>query len=416
LGIAVFDGRVTGEPLGNAELELIFHLLEELGLAVKNIWLHDQLAENHGMLTDILRELSSACVLVSRDLTILHANKTARSLFGRAPSGGAHRAQKGELEFSDLPLVLGSKVYQVLKTGTGLATFRYQPPDSSGGAQAASQVFQVTILPFHKPTPSGGAQGVPSSVLLVVEDQTQTEHLKRLEIEAANLRMVRTMADRLAHEVGNALVPLSTHQQLLADKFRDAEFRASLDSAMADGVKRISRLINQMRFLAREGVPSREALPLSQLIEEAFQDAQKHQAVKSSRLKQEAAEQPIVVDGDHAALRHALSEVFLNALQANPTDPRVAVRALTDTDLAGSRWVHIDVQDNGAGFTAEAMKKAPEPFFTTRNVGLGLGLAVSRKIIETHEGKLAILPGQSGQAGVVRISLPLGPGAKTLNQ
>jgi len=109
IGVAAFDGRVTGEPLGNNELELLFHLLEELGLAVKNIWQHDQLAENHGMLTNILRELSSACVLVSRDLTILHANKTARSYFGRA-------GRSGELAFSDLPMVLGSKVFQVLKT------------------------------------------------------------------------------------------------------------------------------------------------------------------------------------------------------------------------------------------------------------------------------------------------------------
>ena len=390
IGVAAFDGRVTGEPLGNSELELIFHLLEELGLAVKNIWQHDQLAENHGMLTNILRELSSACVLVNRDLTILHANKTARSYFGRSGN------RSGELAFSDLPMVLGSKIFQVLKTGTAIATFRHQPPDQP------NVVHQVTIMPFQTQS-----SGLPNSVLLVVEDQTQSEHLKHLEIEAANLRLVRTMADRLAHEVGNALVPLSTHQQLLADKFRDPEFRASLDHALADGVKRISRLINQMRFLAREGTANRESLPLSDLITEAFQDAQKHQAAKASKLKQEANEQPIILAGDHAALRHAFSEVFLNALQANPSDPRIAVKSLMDTDVGGSRWVHIEVEDNGAGFTPEAFKKVPEPFYTTRNVGLGLGLTVSRKIIETHQGKLAILPPQEGHASVVRISLPV---------
>ena len=67
----------------------------------------------------------------------------------------------------------------------------------------------------------------------------------------------------------------------------------------------------------------------------------------------------------------------------------------------------IEVQDNGSGFSLEAAEKAPSPFFTTRNVGLGLGLTVSRKIIETHHGKLEILNPQSGKAGIVRISLPL---------
>jgi hypothetical protein len=57
IGVAIFDGRVTGEPLVNVELELIFHLLEQVGLALRNIWLHDQLAGNHEMMTDVLREL-----------------------------------------------------------------------------------------------------------------------------------------------------------------------------------------------------------------------------------------------------------------------------------------------------------------------------------------------------------------------
>ncbi len=389
IGVAAFDGRVTGEPLVNGELQLTFHLLEELGLAVKNIWLHDQLAANHEMMTGILRELSSACVVVNRDLAVLHANKTARQYF--APPG----RRNADLEFTDLPQVIGSKVYQVLKTGTGLVPFRFQPPDSPGSS------YQVTIVPFQR-----NSSALPASVLLMVEDRTQSEQLQRLEIEAANLRLVKTMADRLAHEIGNALVPLSTHQQLLADKYRDPEFRASLDIALAEGVKRISRLINQMRFLARDTVLAREAFPLAPLIDEAFQEAQKHQPVKSAK-KPETGSVPIILEGDRTALKHALAEIMLNALQANPTDAKIGIRAQTETGAGGTQWLHLDIQDNGAGFAPEAAKRALDPFFTTRNVGLGLGLTVARKIIETHHGKLVIGDPQNGEHGVVRISLPL---------
>jgi len=109
VGIAVFDGRVTGEPLINVELEFIFHLLEQVGLALHNIWLHDQLAGNHEMMTGVLREISSACIVVGSDLSVLHANKAARGHFGQKNKRG------GELEFSDLPQTLGAKIYQVLK-------------------------------------------------------------------------------------------------------------------------------------------------------------------------------------------------------------------------------------------------------------------------------------------------------------
>ena len=388
VGVAAFDGRVTGEPLTNEELELIFHLLEELGLAVKNIWLHDQLASNHEMMADILRQLSSACVVVSRDLTVLHANKTARKYFGR---GGG---RSGELEFSDLPQLLGGKIYQVLKTGTGIATFKHEPADAPG------TVFHVTIVPFQRQD-----SPLPNSVLLIAEDHTQTEQLQKLEIEAANLRLVRSMADRMAHEIGNAMVSISTHQQLLADQYKDPEFRASLDVALADGVKRVTRLVNQMRFLARDGMGMKESFPLAPLIEEAHQEAQKLYPAKHAKLKCEDGQHPVILAGDRPALKQALTEVMLNALQASPSDAKIGVRILADTHSDGERWVHIDVEDNGKGFTPETVQKVPEPFFTTRNVGLGLGLTVTRKIVETHKGKLSI--GTPGKTGVVRISLPI---------
>jgi signal transduction histidine kinase/CheY-like chemotaxis protein len=389
LGVALFDGRVTGEQLVNAELELIFHLLEQLGLSVRNIWLHDQLAGNHEMMAEILRELSSACVVVGRDLTVLHANKAARRFF----SGAEHRS--GEMEFSDLPQLLGTKVYQVLKTGAAVPTFKYEP-DTPG-----KSIFYVSVVPFH-----GRTSGLPASALLMAEDRTQAEQLQQLEIETANLRLVRTMADRMAHEIGNALVPLSTHQQLLAEKYKDAEFRASLNEALAEGVKRVSRLINQMRFLARDAVVSPEAVPLAKLVEEAYQEAQRYHPAKASQMRYEDSGRPVIVSGDRAALKHALTEVMINALQANPTDPKIGVRLCGESSSNGKPAFQIEVQDNGSGFTAETAQKASAPFFTTRNVGLGLGLAVTRKIIETHQGKLEIVSSSTVKAGVVRISLP----------
>ncbi len=393
VGVAVFDGRVTGEPLVNQELELIFHLLEELGLAIKNIWLHNQLAANHEMMADTFRHLSTACVVVSRDLVVLHANKAARGYFGKAAGRGA------ELEFGDLPQTLGSKVFQVLKTGTAIPAFKYRPEEPPNA------VYNVSVVPFQKHD-----SVLPASALLMVEDLTQSEQLRSLEIEAANLRLVNTIADRLTHEIGNALVPLSTHQQLLKERYKDPEFRSSLEVALGDGIKRISRLISQMRFLARDSAVSVEAFPMETLIQEAYQEAQKYQPTKVPKLDYENGIHPIILTGDRAALKHALSEVMLNALQANPSDPKIAVRAHADTGTNGIHDVHIEIQDNGAGFSPDPRQKIPTPFFTTRNVGLGLGLTVSRKIIETHHGKLEIVTPQTGHPGVVRITLPMAAG------
>ena len=386
VGVAVFDGRFTGEPLVNAELELIFHLLEQVGLGLRNISLHDQLADNHEMMTDVLRELSSACVVVGYDLKVLHANKSARRHFGRK------NERTGGLEFSDLPQMLGAKIYQVLKTGVALEPFRYEPDNSPGS------IYNITVVPFQR-----NNAALPSSALLTADDLTQTERLRQLELEAANLRLVHMMADRLAHEIGNALVPISTHHQLLGEKFKDPEFRESLDHALGEGVKRITRLINQMRFLARDGFIEQEAFAVQKLIEDAYQEAIRQQPSQGALLKMESGGKPFIISGNRPALKHALSEILLNALQANPKGGQVGVKLQTAGENGG-RSLTIEVQDAGTGFSAEAARKIPAPFYTTRNVGLGLGLAVTQKIIESHHGTLEIVPSASG---IVRVSLPV---------
>ena len=391
VGVAVFDGRVTGESLVNGELELIFHLLGQVGLALRNIWLHEQVADNNEMMADVLRELNSACIVVGKDLKVLHANKAARRHFGRK------NRRTGGLEFSDLPQELGAKIYQVLKTGAAMGPYRYEPENSPGTA------YNVSVVPFQR-----GESPVPVSALLTAEDITQAEHLKSLEVEAANLRLIKSMADRLAHEIGNAMVPLSTHQQLLAEKYNDKEFRKSLGEAMADGVKRVTRLLNQMRFLARDERPEAAAFSADALLEEAFQEARKHLPMEHPKWELEnPGGKPAIIKGDRVSLKHALAEIMLNALQANIKEPKIRVRLQVLPDKLNPPKLQIDIEDNGDGFSSETAQKAPAPFFTTRNVGLGLGLTVSRKIIESHHGRLEILPSQPGLHGVVRVLLPV---------
>ncbi|HXR07796.1 MAG TPA: ATP-binding protein [Candidatus Acidoferrum sp.] len=389
VGVAVFDGHVTGESLSKEELQLLFHLLEQLGQSVKNIWLHDQIASDHDMMSDILHQFSSGCVVVGRDLTVLHANEMARNCFpraGRAP---------GAMEFSDLPQAIGSRVFEVLKTGAAMPAVRYQPPGQP------ERHYLITATPFKK-----RQSAVPNAVLLTIEDCSQSDRLRQLEVETANLRLVQEMAERLAHEIGNAVLPISTHQQLLKERIDDPDFQQSLADALQEGVKRVSRLVSQMRYLARDRMEMVEPVSVKQLIEEAFREARSYHPASTVLLHFESTEL-LTVACDRVGLQHAFAEIILNALQANTQSCQVRVRSRSETDASGSRWARIEVQDSGAGFSAEAADKASRPFFTTRNVGLGLGLAVTNKIIQTHRGKLEIPPPQHGQPGLVRISLPL---------
>jgi signal transduction histidine kinase len=386
----VFDERLTGEPFANEELALIFHMLEEVGLAVRNSWVHDQLAANYAMVGDILGHLGSGAIVFGADMTTLHANVAARRIF--LPVGSTRQL----LEFGDLPQQLGSLVFTVLKTGVAVPMFKQTFPNTQ------DRIFSVEIVPFR-----ATGQG-PQGALLLLEDVTDHERAKRLETEASNLRLVKSMAEHLAHEIGNALVPISTHQQLLRDQIGDPEFQESLNVALANGVKRISRLANQMVFLAREWKGDfGDDVSIGDLIVEAFHEAHTfNPGKKVAQLSFNKKSATWKLKADSKALRHAFSEIMLNALQANPENPIVSV------DLQESKGnepaLKVEVRDSGQGFTVETARRAPEPFFSTRNVGLGIGLTVSRRIIESHHGSIEIPASQEGGTGIVRVSLPLG--------
>jgi signal transduction histidine kinase len=162
-----------------------------------------------------------------------------------------------------------------------------------------------------------------------------------------------------------------------------------------------------MRFLAWDDFVGQDAIPVTALIDEAYQDACKYLPGKVSQLRYDSPEGQLLLKGHRAALKHALSEVFLNGLQANPGEPRIAIRLGQEGNGKGASQIQIEILDNGGGFTPDSAQKATDPFFTTRVVGVGLGLTVSRKIIESHLGKLQILASKPGQPGVVRISLPV---------
>ncbi len=391
LGVAVLDERLTGEAYGNEELALIFHMLEEVGLAIRNSWLHDQLQANHAMVADILSQLGSGCVVINDNLTTLHANQAATRYFPH------DRGQHATLEFSDLPQHLGSQVFTVIKSGVAITPFKQQVPHLPG------RTHRISIVPFR--TQSAGAI---NAALLLVEDITDYERALRLETEASNLRLVKSMAEHLAHEIGNALVPLSTHQQLLKESMNDPEFQESLSGAMAGAVKRIARLANQMVFLAREWKGDfGESVMLSDLIVEAFHEAHTyHPGKKIAQLAFNKNIAPWKITGDHKALRHAFSEIILNALQANPDEPSVAV-SIEAAKPGATPSLRVEVRDTGKGFSLETSQRAQDPFYSTRNVGLGIGLTVSRKIIESHHGIIEIPASHPGECGVVRISLPL---------
>ena len=390
VGALLLDERITGGTFSDEELAQLFHWLEELGVAIRNCWRHEQLAATHGLIDHILAGLGSGCIVVGSNCGILHANPAALRLL--VPD----RTSARQIDFAEIPQQIGSLIFQVIQNGAPAPPFKWVPP-------ARVEVScRVTILPF-----TVGDSQRPNAALLVLDDITEHERAARLEMEAGKLRLVRQMSWHLAHEIGNAVTPVSTMQQLLEIQGDDADVRRELSGVLASSVRRITRLTQQMTFLSRDwDGKSGDTVKLADLIEGAYQDANNYQPSKQKiALNMDRSKTPWNIAGDTKALRHAFSELLLNAIQANPDNPLITVR-ITEAPSSGRPGIAVELQDTGTGFSQDVADRIGEPFQSTRSVGLGLGLTVSRKIIESHRGSIEI-PHPDKGPGVIRVTLPL---------
>jgi len=374
IGVALLGGRLTGTPFTDAELLLVYHLMEELGLAVKNSWLHHQLSASHRLFSEVLGAMTSGALVIGPDLTVLFANHALlRLLKGDATPAAAR------LDFAELPAPLGKSLHEVVEHGQSVAPFFYEHPGTP------PKVLHVSLISF----PAGGRQ-LPQPALLLLEDFTQVRAAQRAEIEASNLKLIGLIAKRFAHEIRNSLVPLTTHQQLFDTDYANAEFRDSLKAALTRETSRIQRFTEQMLFLAQTESGTTDALPLEELLRKSFTHSRDF-------LGQEAGELEIHSEVPHPFVRchrpsllHALQEIFLNGLQSAGEPPRVTVTVASESRPDGRPGLALRVRDNGRGFTPDVAARATDPFFTTRNTGVGLGLTVAKRVIEAHAGQLEV--------------------------
>lgn len=388
LGVAVLGGRITGGEYSDEELLLVYHLLEELGLAVKNSWLHHQLVGSHRLLGHVLNGLTVGAAVVGPAQQVVYANRAILD-FLAGPKAEA-------LELTAIPAPIAARLHEVMEKGAEVAPFYHETAD------AAPRYFRVTLVPLRQP-----AAKLPQTAMLLLEDFTQVRTAQRAEIESSNLKLISLIARRFAHEIRNSLVPLTTHAQLFDAEIANADFRASLKDSLARETQRIQRFTEQMLLLARSEERATELVPLDELLRASFEKSRAYVGGDAA-LEIKSALPPVLLRCNRASLAHAFQEIFLNGLQSGGDSARRLVVTLRSESAGDGRAdLIIGVRDSGDGFAAESAPRATEPFFTTRNTGVGLGLTIARRVIEAHAGSLDVQTRHTPSDTDLTIRLPL---------
>jgi signal transduction histidine kinase len=213
----------------------------------------------------------------------------------------------------------------------------------------------------------------------LMEERDRRRHAERLAL-------LGRMATSLAHEVRNPVSAIRLHAQLLERVCAPTE-RESANLIVGEA-GRIEALVNQWLRYAKPEPVKMLPVDLPELVREARQSLgpQAQHAGVGIREEIDLAWKDHPVNGDRERLRQVLCNLLLNAIQSMPTGGAVTVRISPGA---------LEVEDQGGGFSEKALARFGEPFLSEREGGMGLGLAVSKEIIESHGGKISAtnLPG-----------------------
>lgn len=236
-----------------------------------------------------------------------------------------------------------------------------------------------------------GAELPDRARLLVFDDISEI-------VSAQRAQAWGEVARRLAHEIKNPLTPIQLSaerlERRLTGKLPEAE-QAVLNKSVktiVDQVDAMKRLVNEFRDYARLPAAVLKPVDLNELIRDIAQLYEQEPGVVPLRLELESG-CPLVL-GDAQQLRQVVHNLVQNAQDASETRPSdtgsTAEVVLRTQSHADGRRVRMSVLDSGTGFPDHILKRAFEPYVTTKTKGTGLGLAVVKKIVDEHSGRIDI--------------------------
>ncbi len=222
-------------------------------------------------------------------------------------------------------------------------------------------------------------------------------------IRTAKLAAVGRLSAGLAHEIRNPLASIKGSAEILADDFPPENPKYRMFRILVDESDRLNNVLSRFLAFARPRPIEQQEVAIEEEIAGVVSLLQAQKEGQAVRFVSVPAG-GLRVRGDREQLRQVLLNVLLNACQAAGEAGEVRIACESADGM-----LRVRIRDSGPGFTPDALADAFTPFFTTKEQGTGLGLAVSHRMIESHGGRILVANAPGG-GGEVEIRLPL-PGS-----
>lgn len=412
LVLAVFAAFLLAVALGNQLARPLLLLADGVrqvaqgDLTAKPVFRsRDELGGLTRSFADMTQQLSDARSLVDRSLTQLESARThLQTILDNLTAGvivfDAQRrietVNPGATRILKLPLsaYVGRRLDEVPELQDFARAvwqrFELQSPEA-GERDHWQESFELPLDPSNALTLLVRGAALPQDArLMVFDDITEV-------VSAQRSAAWSEVARRLAHEIKNPLTPIQLSAERLQHKLEaklegaDQSMLVRSVGTIVNQVQAMKQLVNEFRDYARLPAAKLDPLDLNALVNEVL--ALYIPAQESGHLRAELTTEPPAILGDATQLRQVIHNLVQNALDAvaDRPDGHVLVRTQKALNDAGElRALRLVITDNGPGFAESVLKRAFEPYVTTKTKGTGLGLAVVKKIADEHGARIRL--------------------------
>jgi PAS domain S-box-containing protein len=392
----------------------LFTVIEELHNEIgQREWSNRELEQSRNLLRVLFDSIGDSLVLLNCGGEVLAANHSAATLLGRESSD-----ELINQSWADLCQIPGREAREshfpaqwVLEALPDSQLQRrretFVMPDGTTGT------FDMQLLPVLPIHTSDGEISQPKvrQMVLHIANVTERLQLEKLQLENERLATIRKLSQIIAHEVNT---PLQTILNALEGlQLADERYRTHFLSLAQTEIERIGAIVHRLKDPLQSPPQTLEVVDIANLLERVLilTDAtlRKYHIVVKRNI---APDLPMVY-----ARPDQLTQVFLNlilnAIEAMPEGGTLRVAGMAKTTDAASGNGHansigvvvVEIHDTGMGIDPDIQEHIFDSFFTTRELGTGLGLAVSQKIVTDHQGSISV-QSQPGVGSVFTVTLP----------
>ncbi|HKQ98559.1 MAG TPA: ATP-binding protein, partial [Candidatus Polarisedimenticolia bacterium] len=355
----------------------------------------------------LLSGMASAALVFDGKGRLTSLNAAATSLLGLDPAGSIGREARDLLAGSPR---LADLVHDALERGEGRSreVVSHRTPDGRACHLGAM------LSPIRDAEAAGGRQR-PDGVVCLLTDLTEIRALRERARFKESLAALGEMSAGVAHEFRNALAVILGHARLVDRSAGGDAAVGGHAQAILREVRRLQEVVNDFLRFARQESPALHPVDTRALCAELAGDFRADPRNAGIDLAVEGSFPPLLAD--EPLLRQALVNLLRNAAEAageagvGDESGRTGRHVVLRCDRGASAdQVRFEVEDDGPGIEPERLPRLFTPFYTTKEGGTGLGLALVRKIAAMHDGQ-AEASSRPGKGTVIALALPARPGA-----